>query len=69
MDKRVYCITHEAWVFDLVGFMDKLSDCVFAACPPPELEKDWELNLSEPAPDELKRMDISGLELAAQFIQ
>lgn len=48
----MYCITHGHDNLDWAS-----DECILASCPPPLLEDDWEMHITEPSPEELALMD------------
>lgn len=57
----MYCITHE------LSNVSENKVCLFASCPPPELEENWQDNLIEPSLLELHIMDLRSTELVTSW--
>lgn len=61
----MYCLTHECW--GVVGLASSMNGCVYVSCPPPEMEENWQDNVSDPHRSELEMMDIFAQELVTSW--
>lgn len=63
----MYCLAHEQWGHFLCDDLDG-EQCLWVTSAPPEPPDGWELTVTEPSPEELKRMDLNAEELLMDAI-